>query len=536
MTLSIRDSNNNSMIGRVGSTSVSSSDGLVRTTRSGAARSFYQDGMTCSTQNVKLSLDNDNFMSVAYARQAIELYPGAVYTFEDFFGGNLKPVTVPRNQVTLRTSMNTRADPSVQVRIPDGVGGTTALTNAVHGLRTLDLAPGVKPTDGKNFVGTIYRTENNSSTMLALTGGGSFLGIASGNFAYQNNQDSDHRYFLVDVTKEMFTIEASFDADRNGGLFTADAKVPPHAMLMNSVTYGGRAIILIDTKITSREQGIRLDAGYNDLIFSASSTLNSLVANMSSETTVRLFTVGGTHLTLFNNVNTRNIVSAVNTYLANLTTTNAEPIKYSFADMQGNQLSTHSASDEFPTRNCLPEAPTFSTGAVGGTHKDSNGRVLDSDFEDLCGTNEYLVGFRARTGAWVDGIGMICAPRGNNANHEVGWEGGGNSGSSALKLQKVTCPNNQPITAIGLVHIRDDENRGNPLGYVNTVAMTCFGENPSAMPMPRCIESGEGCGRMSDRPYNVLRCRTDEAAMGIQGRVANNYVDALGLVCRTLHD
>lgn len=175
-------------------------------------------------------------------------------------------------------------------------------------------------------------------------------------------------------------------------------------------------------------------------------------------------------------------------------------------------------------------------------------------FSMTCEDGHFLVGLRARAGAWVDGIGLVCAPfdpeSGKVASALVpaGWTGG--TGGMA---QEIACRRGEAVTAVGLAHTRGG---GLERQYVNTVDIGC----DHAAQMDRCISSGEGCGQIPSRRvgmqsvsikhplipqigvktpdlskrveyrYDGLYCLDDEYATGIQGR-SGVYVDAIGLIC-----
>lgn len=153
-----------------------------------------------------------------------------------------------------------------------------------------------------------------------------------------------------------------------------------------------------------------------------------------------------------------------------------------------------------------------------------------------CGAGQFVVGFHARAGAWVDGIGLLCAPYDARARKlgtsfaRVGWTGG--RGGTP---QEVYCAPGEAVTGVGLAHTRG---RGLKREYVNSVDLLCQQRQRAE----RCISSGEGCGPLSsvrkgtivqtvhDYQYDRLVCPSNEMATGIQGR-SGIYVDAIGLIC-----
>src|SRR6185369_2886226 len=76
-------------------------------------------------------------------------------------------------------------------------------------------------------------------------------------------------------------------------------------------------------------------------------------------------------------------------------------------------------------------------------------------FNLTCPAGQYLVGFHARSGGWVDAVGIICAPY-DAATRRLGDKisdpriTGGVGGGP----QDIYCPAGDPIKAIGLAHTR----------------------------------------------------------------------------------
>lgn len=160
-------------------------------------------------------------------------------------------------------------------------------------------------------------------------------------------------------------------------------------------------------------------------------------------------------------------------------------------------------------------------------------------FNLTCPANAVLVGFQARAGAWVDAVGIICAPldvashRPSASRKVQGWAGG-NGGSP----QESYCARGEFLTGVGVAHTRGNNL---PRQYVNTIGLACGGRSH----IDRCISSGEGCGWIppvvrgpvisvvKEYSYDSIVCPAGEVAVGVVGR-SGKYVDALGLVCREL--
>ena len=170
-------------------------------------------------------------------------------------------------------------------------------------------------------------------------------------------------------------------------------------------------------------------------------------------------------------------------------------------------------------------------GGPGGSH-----------FDLTCPAGQFLVGFHARAGAWVDAVGIFCAPynattkRLDDRNTDPRMTGGKGGGS-----QEAYCAPGEPMKGIGLAHTRGG---GLDRQFVNTIDLFCELTNLNAK-ADRCISSGEGCGyvpshtvgtiimRGVDYKYDELKCPPEERATGIHG-ASGSAIDLMGLICARL--
>jgi hypothetical protein len=153
-----------------------------------------------------------------------------------------------------------------------------------------------------------------------------------------------------------------------------------------------------------------------------------------------------------------------------------------------------------------------------------------------CTPGQFVAGFRAVAGAWVDGLGLICVPvdagtsKLGSSRARSGWTGG-----KSGQPQEAYCAKGKAITGISVTHTRGNSL---PRQYVNSIGLKCqHSERDQA-----CISSGELCDgvpptvretivkTVHDYKRDVLQCPKDEWATGVQGR-SGKYVDAIALIC-----
>jgi hypothetical protein len=173
--------------------------------------------------------------------------------------------------------------------------------------------------------------------------------------------------------------------------------------------------------------------------------------------------------------------------------------------------------------------------AVAGTQPIKGGSG-GGYFVQMCDTTkgEYVVGFEARAGSWIDRIQILCGftvtvagkvkiTGASLRGHPAGGMGGG---SIDMRCGSI----DHAVAAIEFGTNRDQ--------YVNDLRFVCRGLTPphSAMAQPVVVQiaRAEGKGVFDARPYGATglasRCPQGQLAVGLHGR-AGKFVDALGLIC-----
>lgn len=166
-------------------------------------------------------------------------------------------------------------------------------------------------------------------------------------------------------------------------------------------------------------------------------------------------------------------------------------------------------------------------------------------FRQQCGEREYVVGFEARGGSWVDAVRVLCAPWVRNT-HAVGPAAtpSGFAGGSGGTVRIVRCPAaTEAVTGIefsvtrdlGTLDVNDPE-------LVTGFSFMCGKLEPphEQREQRHVVVSAEhffasapkGVGT-TGRDVSILQpqsCPAGTAAIGLRGR-AGQYVDALGLIC-----
>lgn len=150
-------------------------------------------------------------------------------------------------------------------------------------------------------------------------------------------------------------------------------------------------------------------------------------------------------------------------------------------------------------------------------------------FRDGCPGGRWIVGFKLRSGAWVDSVTPVCADFDSRRGVFTSRAPQGTWGGQGGGPQEGYCPSDRYVSGIKFGFTRD----GTRPKFVDFVELTC---RPVASgPANKiCLHSGEGCWSRHPTSRSVIAanqvCPAGEAATGIHGR-RGAFLDALGLIC-----
>ena len=304
------------------------------------------NGWDCSVEQIKVSLDDESFMNASNEQQSSNLYPGAIYAFDNFFNGAFKPEKAPRRPFRITTSASgIQGNVFEIVETPDAAN----IKNAVNKL--FNRMPNSNAISG--YRSKIYECNSLAEQMIKLTGGGGAYGF-SASFGMEMNNKSQYRNFVIDCTQEMYSISSEMP---DSGFFVNPADGGKDGlMVMSNVTYGQRVLVSLTTKMVSNEFGSKFDAAYSGFGASAKIGLDALTKDASEETTVKIYIVGGTNPGLIETTKDQ-LKNKLNEYFRNANVKNAKPISYQFKNMNDEVVQSQSATDYFPVRKCIPSPP-----------------------------------------------------------------------------------------------------------------------------------------------------------------------------------
>lgn len=327
--------------------------GVVNETSAGSSRSS-ENGMICTSETKMLNAQSSTFMNVNYNQQAINIFPGAIYKFSDFFSGNYRALEQSRNPINVSTDNLANSTGAVfqTVQNPTGENIRQQIANIIRPFSTTTGSAGIQY--------RIFTSENDADLSIKLSAGGGYAGFkASGGFS---TQTTEKRYSMtIDAIKPLYTITTSYPST---GYFS-DKSIEagnPNLIVLKSVTYGTRVLANVEINVATQKDDIDFKASFGadsgkGVSANFSATFNYLKSSKAANSTVNVYVVGGPlNTTLFEKDKLQEQITEM---ISRCNYQTAQPIAYSFTDINGNVLGIQSATDQFTTRKCVPPGSVY---------------------------------------------------------------------------------------------------------------------------------------------------------------------------------
>lgn len=298
----------------------------------------------CATNDVTLTATSTTFLNNDYSGTASHIYPGAIYTFENFYNGSYKEQTGARNPVSLVID-NTDASGSSYITVSNPWMGTMN-----DGVRKLTRELPAKNAGAESFTYQVYETGSSALQSLQVSGGASGYGI-SASASYGTSSASNTISITIDATKIMYTIN-TYPPDSGYFKSEADEKVA-NQMIIGSVSYGVRVLANLTYTFNSASEAADFKASYSGWGVSANVGLDQVSKSSNVSSTINCYVVGGPGNSTMS-FDKKDLEKQLKQIFAGATYQNAMPISYEFYDMSGDLIGSNSAADEQDVQSCVP--------------------------------------------------------------------------------------------------------------------------------------------------------------------------------------
>lgn len=296
------------------------------------------------TTRKTINAESTTFMDFNIAQQTNRIYPGAIHKLSDFFSGG-QSITSGRNSYTIYTDNTNNTSGSVS----ENVAGTLP-DNCYNAIRNITSRFSTT-TGSANLQYRCFRSSNDADLSIKISANGAYAGF-SANGGYNQTTKETTLFLTIDAIKPMYTINTQIPT--GGYLSDKNLAATPGLMVINSVTYGTRILANLRVTIKQRNDEVNFGARYgvSDAAFVAA-TFSLIKNNNSVESTVNAYVVGGPITTT--TFSKDNLEQEINALLTRCNYQTAQPISYTFSDLNGNQLGAQTATDAFDDITSVPK-------------------------------------------------------------------------------------------------------------------------------------------------------------------------------------
>ena len=304
--------------------------------------------MQCSSSREKVTANSTDFLSVSAT--GVEIYPGAVYKYDDFYKGNYQNGVLnawPRNPIEITSD----ATQSVTVSNPT----PTTLNNAAVSFKA-QIPTGT----GNIDVGQYTYSNNLTALMVNATAGGAYAGF-SGSANFNFSQSDSSVYITYDFRKIIYTLKAEVPA--NGFFTDPEKEKTPNLIWINTVSYGARILANVKINASQLKIGAGLQFQYGDPSKAGFKAAGDFVSqNKNIQCTINTYSVGIPNgYTLGASITTtlEDLYNKIMNALNAATPTSAKPVMYSLYNMACQRIAVESSTDYYTKTLCMPKDAVY---------------------------------------------------------------------------------------------------------------------------------------------------------------------------------
>ncbi|HET6252845.1 MAG TPA: thiol-activated cytolysin family protein [Puia sp.] len=338
----------------------------------------------CATNDVTLTATSTTFLNNDYSGTASHIYPGAIYTFENFYNGSYKEQAGARNPISLVID-NADASGSSYITVSNPWMGTMN-----DGVRKLTKELPAKNQGAESFAYQVYETGSSALQSLQVSGGASGYGI-SASASYGTSGVSNTINITIDATKIMYTINV-YPPD--SGYFKSESdERAANQMIIGSVSYGVRVLANLTYTFNSASEAADFKASYSGWGVSANVGLDQVSKNSNVSSTINCYVVGGPGNSTIS-FDKKDLEKQLKAIFAGATYQNAMPISYEFYDMAGDLIGSNSAADDQNVQSCVPNTTGGKLQSVYATWTTApnSGKRGDDNYNFYLYSNDHVLG------------------------------------------------------------------------------------------------------------------------------------------------
>ncbi|KAK6021253.1 hypothetical protein OSTOST_13076, partial [Ostertagia ostertagi] len=259
-----------------------------------------------------------------------------------------------RNPINISTDNIANSTGSVyeEVQNPTADNIRAKIANMIRSFSTTTGSSGIQY--------RVFTSDNDADLSIKLSAAGGYAGFKA-SAGFESEQTEKKYYLTIDAIKPLYTLISSVPS--NG--YFSDKSIEANnqnLIVLKSVTYGSRVLANLEITLQTQKDAIDFKASFGadsgkGISANASATFNYLKTAKNASTTANVYIVGGPlNTTLFE---TDKLQQQITELIARCNYQTAQPIAYSFTDINGNVLGIESSTDKFTTTKCVPSGSVY---------------------------------------------------------------------------------------------------------------------------------------------------------------------------------
>jgi len=347
----------------------------IKVNNSGQTLESSDATQDCYLIKRSLSVSSDNFLNTNFGARSANLYPGAIYVFEEFMDGNFRPMEQSRNPIVISSSnlSNTTSTVYRNVANPQSYLIKQEISEIIRPYST-QIGSG-------NIEYRVFESNNRAELMVSATAGGGYAGFEA-SAGFNQRENSAYYYLTIDALKPMYVLETNIPAN---GYFSDNPIIPGNKQLVviRSVVYGTRVLANVEMKAGNTQADIEFMAKVNAFGVTGSATFDYLKRTDNATKQINMLVVGGpSPTTIYTNPTT--LQDGIENIMKTTTLNMAQPIAYVLSDINGNIWRVESSTDVYTDRDCVPKGAIASLSRVRVkvlTGQDPKDQGSDAEFD-----------------------------------------------------------------------------------------------------------------------------------------------------------
>ncbi len=272
------------------------------------------------------------------------IFPGAIFTFDNFIDGSYQPPSGTRNAIMLGTDHATSSN-FVSVANPTPANIQNAVQNTINHF----TGAGNPQTSYKYF------ESNNMADWTAKVNTGGTANGTNLNTAFNTTDRTHHRFITIDVTRQLYSI---FTNPPDNGFYgvTNSTEATPNLIVVGSVNYGARLLVNLELTFATNADATAFKNKMAFERYTSNFDMSYLQSHTSEITGISAYQIGGTHSgTVF--INKSNLQSDINNVLSGVNNQNAKPVSFELYDMAWDVIGAWTQTGNFSYVNRMPALP-----------------------------------------------------------------------------------------------------------------------------------------------------------------------------------